>query len=181
MSSSILPTRTDVLDLVQPEFREAFLRFVDTGELDPEFEQYLDQDELCQRAVEAAADAQLEGLSAAGRRLRENEAVSQVSSSDMAGEPEAASMLAVRDRALEEIAAGIELVVSGAAQVGSTDMAEVTPEVVRQLDSALNAQRITIPSQAEYLSGIVEFARKVADAAREQELSVTALRLTSSR
>jgi hypothetical protein len=86
VSSSIPPVRTDVLALVRPEFREAFLRFVDAGELDPEFEKYLYRDERCQQAVEAVAEAQLEVMSAAGRQLRDTGAGADAVSSGMVAE-----------------------------------------------------------------------------------------------
>lgn len=65
------------LQLVKPQFRSAFARFVETGEMDASFEEFLNSDADCQAAIEAVATEQLESLRDFGRSLR-------------AGQPEAA-------------------------------------------------------------------------------------------
>ncbi len=66
------PVSNHILDLVKPRFRDAFTRFVDTGELDESFAEYLNQDPSCQAAIEAIAKEQLDSLREFGRSLRED-------------------------------------------------------------------------------------------------------------
>lgn len=44
--------QSDILALVAPEFHDEFLRFIETGEADSDFLDYLDRDADCQDAVE---------------------------------------------------------------------------------------------------------------------------------
>jgi hypothetical protein len=57
-----------ILNLISPEWREEFLRFIESGEADQRFLDYIDSDEKCQEAVDLAVSAQaesFEGLAAA--------------------------------------------------------------------------------------------------------------------
>lgn len=51
-----------LLEDVDPQWRKAFIQFVQTGEAPPEFLQYLDHDARGQSAVERAFTAQAEAL-----------------------------------------------------------------------------------------------------------------------
>jgi hypothetical protein len=51
-----------VLASVDPEWRQAFRMFVNTGEASPEFMAYMDASPACQQAVEAAFNIQADGL-----------------------------------------------------------------------------------------------------------------------
>jgi len=58
--------------LVKPQWRDAFRRFMEAGELDPDFEAYLNTDPDAQHAVDQAFEAQAGSLSTL---LREASAV----------------------------------------------------------------------------------------------------------
>jgi hypothetical protein len=160
------------LELVEPRFRGAFQKFIDSGDLDPDFEAYLDRDERCQRAVDLAAEAQLKALGAAGREIRraleqtatESRATSVVT---VAGPDEMASGIEESARAVAGIAKGLELVVNAAASVGAQGRIHDVRNVARRLDSALKAQDVAVPEQEARLSEFVEFASQVARAAHQ--------------
>jgi hypothetical protein len=61
----------DLIAKVAPEWRAAFVRFVDTGEADDAFLNHLDQDKSTQEAVEIAFNAQAEALEGLAQALRE--------------------------------------------------------------------------------------------------------------
>jgi hypothetical protein len=59
----------DLEGMIEPRWREEFLRFVETGNADPGFLSYLDHDPSAQRAVEMAFDAQAEAFEQLSREL----------------------------------------------------------------------------------------------------------------
>lgn len=63
-------TLEEVLQKVDPRWHEQFLRFVDSGEASDDFRQFLDVDEPCQQAVEAAFQVQAAGVAKAVRALQ---------------------------------------------------------------------------------------------------------------
>jgi len=60
----------EILVKVQAPWREKFIRFIETGDLDPDFEAFLDTDEESQQAVEEAVQAQARALESFGRVVR---------------------------------------------------------------------------------------------------------------
>jgi hypothetical protein len=161
-----------ILELVEPRFHGAFRKFIDSGELDPDFEAYLDSDERCQRAVDLAAEAQLKALGAAGRDIRralEQTAIARTATPQrtVAGRNETASAMETSARAVAGIAKGLELVVNAAAQVGAQGKTQEVRDVARQLDSALKSQHVAVPEQEARLNEFVEFASQVARAANQ--------------
>ena len=58
-----------LLELVKPEWHKAFLRFIDTGEAEETFLNYLNQDEHGQKAVEMAFDAQASAFEGLAKEL----------------------------------------------------------------------------------------------------------------
>jgi hypothetical protein len=60
----------DLEEMVAPQWRSAFLRFVETGEAEEDFLDFLDRDEQCQRAVEQAFDRQAKGFEGMAAELR---------------------------------------------------------------------------------------------------------------
>jgi hypothetical protein len=159
-----------IIDLVEVRFRGAFQKFIESGDLDPDFEAYLDSDERCQRAVDLAAEAQLKALGAAGRDIRR--ALEQTASErgagsqdTVAGLDEPTRAMRASARAVADMAKGLELVVNGAAQVAAQGRAQDMVKVARTLDSMLKSQDVAVPQQEARLSELVEFASQVARAA----------------
>jgi len=68
-------TKPKALSLIAPRFREEFLHFTETGQASPEFLDYLNTDENCQKALEmdfAERSAGLrEGISLIRKRVIE--------------------------------------------------------------------------------------------------------------
>ena len=62
----------DLLDDIPQEWHHAFVRFVETGEAEAAFLDYLDRDKRGQRAIERAFSAQAEALEGLGAALRES-------------------------------------------------------------------------------------------------------------
>ena len=60
----------DILGLVDPAWQAAFLRFVETGEADPAFMEFLGRDRPCQEAVEKVFLAQAEAFQRFARALK---------------------------------------------------------------------------------------------------------------
>src|SRR2546426_5108290 len=60
----------EILVKVQAPWRVKFIRFIETGDLDPVFEAFLDTDEESQQAVEEAVQAQARALESFGRVVR---------------------------------------------------------------------------------------------------------------
>lgn len=67
-----------LLHSLDPTWHSAFLHFVETGEASPEFLAYLDHDESCQRAVDAAFGAQAEAFENFSIALKTSESAEQV-------------------------------------------------------------------------------------------------------
>ncbi|MCC6318770.1 MAG: hypothetical protein IT361_13900 [Gemmatimonadaceae bacterium] len=66
------PPSDQVPRLVDPVHRDAFTRFVNTGELDdPAFTEFLTTNARCQQAIELMATEQLDALRSFGQSLRE--------------------------------------------------------------------------------------------------------------
>ncbi len=65
------------LEQIRPEFRESFQRFVDNGEADEAFLEYMDADEACQQAIDVALRKQAEEVRAFAEALRAPEAASE--------------------------------------------------------------------------------------------------------
>lgn len=83
---------------VPPEWRPAFLRFVETGEADEAFLDHLDGDKTTQEAVELAFSAQSQALEGLAHALRESDTMIKATN---AGEPAAAQTFDAITRALE--------------------------------------------------------------------------------
>jgi hypothetical protein len=156
-----------ILELVEPRFHEAFRRFIDSGDLDPDFEAYLDSDERCQRAVDLAAEAQLKALGAAGRDIRR--AIEQGVAECGPISPAAGYGVGNASHAVEayvaDMAKGLEIMVHAAALVGVKGETQEMSKVARQLDSALKSQHVAVPGQEARLNELVDFAKQVAQAA----------------
>jgi hypothetical protein len=56
----------EILELVQPEWREEFLSFVTTGEATPAFLEFLENDPDCDRAADLAMDCLIQSLAEVG-------------------------------------------------------------------------------------------------------------------
>jgi hypothetical protein len=63
----------DLMTNVAPEWRSAFVRFVETGEADEAFLNHLDRDEETQAAVERAFSEQSKALEGLAQALRESD------------------------------------------------------------------------------------------------------------
>src|SRR5688500_16023424 len=66
-------TWDELLPLIEYRWREAFLQFIESGEADESFLQYLDQDADCQRAVELAFTRQAQAFQAFAQVLKSEE------------------------------------------------------------------------------------------------------------
>lgn len=64
-------TDEDLIELVEPTRRQAFLQFINTGEADEDFLNHLNQDKDCQRAVELAFTRQAAGFEDLAQALKE--------------------------------------------------------------------------------------------------------------
>jgi|1185.fasta_scaffold284138_1 hypothetical protein len=93
------PLSNHILGLVKSRFRDAFTRFIDTGELDDSFAEYLNQDPGCQAAIEAIAKEQLDSLREFGRSLREDSRQSAAVEPESAAAP--AAQIASTDARVE--------------------------------------------------------------------------------
>lgn len=60
------------VDLVQPAYREDFLRFVETGEADDSFFDYLEKDEDAQKAVDIVYERQVKAFETLAKLLSES-------------------------------------------------------------------------------------------------------------
>lgn len=67
---------------VKPEWQAAFVRFVETGEAEEDFLNYLNSDEGAQQAVEAAFSAQAEAFQSMADEFKRNESSSESESGD---------------------------------------------------------------------------------------------------
>src|SRR6266542_4527873 len=65
----------DLIVKVAPEWRAAFVQFIETGEAEGTFLDHLDRDKATQEAVELAFTAQSEALEGLAQTLREREPV----------------------------------------------------------------------------------------------------------
>jgi DNA-directed RNA polymerase subunit RPC12/RpoP len=63
------PVYDTALALIEPEWHETFLKFVETGEAPKEFLSHLAKDEKAQKATEMVFDYQSKGLQALGQAL----------------------------------------------------------------------------------------------------------------
>src|SRR5438128_12362642 len=61
----------DLLARVAPQWREAFVKFVETGDAEPAFLKYVDEDEDCKAAVEAAFTAQAAAFANLAQALKD--------------------------------------------------------------------------------------------------------------
>jgi hypothetical protein len=64
----------ELLHGIEPQWRESFARFVQTGEAEDEFLNYLNLDKNAQQAVEAAFDAQAQAFQAIAEELKKTPA-----------------------------------------------------------------------------------------------------------
>jgi hypothetical protein len=60
----------DLLHGIEPQWRESFVHFVQTGEAQNEFLDYVNLNEVAQRAIEAAFDAQAQAFEAIAEELK---------------------------------------------------------------------------------------------------------------
>lgn len=65
-------TNADLLELVSPERRQAFLQFIRTGEADDDFLNFLNHDENCQQAVEVAFTREAAGFEDLAEALKQS-------------------------------------------------------------------------------------------------------------
>lgn len=63
----------DLTVMVAPEWRNAFVRFIETGEAEEAFLDHIDRDKPTQEAVELAFSAQSQALEGLAHALRESE------------------------------------------------------------------------------------------------------------
>lgn len=61
----------DLLTRVAPQWREAFVKFVETGDAEPAFLKYVDEDDDCKAAVEAAFTAQAAAFANLAQALKD--------------------------------------------------------------------------------------------------------------
>jgi hypothetical protein len=89
-----------LLSKLAPQWHTAFLRFVETGEADAQFLAFMDENEDCQRAVEAAFNEQALTFERLSRRIHEKgDAAMPVAAAG--SEALTASVAQVLERALE--------------------------------------------------------------------------------
>jgi hypothetical protein len=67
---------------VRPQWRDAFVRFVETGDAEEDFLNYLNTDSEAQEAVEAAFNAQADAFQAMADEFRKSEDLNRVKSCD---------------------------------------------------------------------------------------------------
>lgn len=67
---------------VKPEWHAAFARFVETGDAEEDFLNYLNNDEEAQQAVEAAFNAQAEAFQSMADEFKKNETPKDVQGDD---------------------------------------------------------------------------------------------------
>lgn len=60
------------VDLVEPAYWEDFLKFVETGEADDSFLDYLEKDEDAQRAVDIIYERQVKAFETLAKELRKS-------------------------------------------------------------------------------------------------------------
>lgn len=75
----------DLILKVAPEWRDAFVRFIGTGDAEEAFLDHLDRDKPTQEAVELAFSAQSEALEGLAHALRERDTVASAVHSAQAG------------------------------------------------------------------------------------------------
>lgn len=123
------------LEQIRPEFHESFQRFIETGEANEAFLQYMDTDEACQQAVDSALRKQAEEVRAFAEALRA---------------PEAASELELYGDAFEEM---LREIVTVAASVGSADETEI--------ERAFEQHAAELPAIASALEKMRQVANRV--------------------
>lgn len=127
----------DLLEMVSPEWRHAFLRFVETGEAEEDFLSYLDQDTQCQEAVEAAFNRQAEGFEGMATELKRLSAVDKL-------EPEpAASVSALSNNIAAVVALALQTPPADRDEVvekyTTALAASVSPEKAREVKAVINS------------------------------------------
>lgn len=65
----------DLVNRLDPQWRSAFVKFVETGDADQAFLKYLDEDKGCQKAVELAFTAQAAAFEDFARALKHEQSV----------------------------------------------------------------------------------------------------------
>jgi hypothetical protein len=134
----------DLLEGVAPQWRQAFQHFVETGEAEDDFLNYLNEDERGQQAVEMAFNRQAAGFEGLAAELK----TTSVPNRQREAEPlkTAAAAISTRIAAVVEVALRApsaqrdELVEKSAAELAASMPLEernALQEVVRSLDDKL--------------------------------------------
>src|SRR5882762_5000044 len=132
-----------LLTLVKPEWHKAFLRFIDTGEAEETFLNYLNQDEHGQKAVEMAFDAQASAFEGLAKELTADKieaktttsSAAQVASGDIARIVKNVLVLEPEERyeVLQKAASSLEASISPKQKSQLDDVAQ---EIGRAFSSA---------------------------------------------
>jgi len=113
-----------LLGNIQPQWHEAFLRFIDTGEADDAFLEYLNKDNDAQKVVELAFNAQAEAIQGLAKELKNPSSQSEIS-------VDSASSLS----------ADIEEAMMGVLELPPNQRDEVVRAVASNLTSSLQPKR----------------------------------------
>ncbi len=123
-----------LLKLVKPEWHKAFLRFIDTGEAEDPFMNYINADNQGQKAVEMAFDAQAKAFEGLAKEL---------SSDNTGGVP-----------VPQPVAAGVSGDMARVVRDVLVLEPQVRQEVLQEAASALEAS--ISPKQKRELEGVAE-------------------------
>lgn len=133
----------DMLELVRPEWHQAFIRFVETGEAEDDFLDYLDQDDQGKEAIEMAFVRQAQGFENLAAELKKSSGASARLEAQSLRSPTAISNMvaAVVEAALQTAPEHRDEVVEKNATELTASMApddrNALKDVVRSLDNEL--------------------------------------------
>lgn len=136
---------------VKPEWRAAFARFVETGDAEEDFLNYLNSDEEAQQAVETAFNAQAEAFQNMADEFKKNETPRDVQNEDSL--PDCPSGLLVEGE-VEEAVEGILL-------LSPTQRSELVHRTASALKASLR------PDQQELLVKTVKTLTRAATTVHE--------------
>jgi hypothetical protein len=131
-----------LLDLVKPEWRQAFLQFVQTGDADEKFLDYLNGDEKGRQAVEEAFSQQAKAFEGLAAELKQSSDVGTVPprSPGVSGIPDriAATLQVALETPVEQRRQVMEEKASELAASMAPAQRAVLLEIVRSLDDMLS-------------------------------------------